>query len=179
MATDAAPKDVDDGPESRQEDRRKTDRAATIAAVRTPLGFYSLIVLVVEGILGGVYLRTSEDSQPFVLAGMFVLVLSLLMVVTLLSWFRPEALFGTRPTRSVSHWRHQLKVGDNVRIVKPPATVITRQGVIDWKQEMGEYYGERAQIVDIVLDPDVPRVVKIDVDAQNNDWAPEWLEPAD
>ena len=67
-----------------------------------------------------------------------------------------------------------------VQIVAPPTTMYTPKGVIEWNSKlMGRYAGKRAHVVAIEAEHDLPRVVKLDVDAQNYDWAPEWLEPAE
>ncbi len=73
------------------------DRTSIISAVKTPLGFFVLVVLVVEGILGtlsGAALSGSDRSVA--LYGMFALIGVLIAVVVLLAVFRPEALAGAR-----------------------------------------------------------------------------------
>jgi hypothetical protein len=73
------------------------DRTSIISAVKTPLGFFVLVVLVVEGILGtlsGAALSGSDRSVA--LYGMFALIGVLIAVVVSLAVFRPEALAGAR-----------------------------------------------------------------------------------
>jgi hypothetical protein len=73
------------------------DRTSIISAVKTPLGFFALVVLVVEGILGtlsGTALSGSDRSVA--LYGMLALIGVLIAVVFSLAVFRPEALAGAR-----------------------------------------------------------------------------------
>ncbi len=58
-----------------------TDRTPIIRAIRTPLGFYSLMVLVVEVILGGLALRATGTDFALLLAGMLVILVLLILSV--------------------------------------------------------------------------------------------------
>jgi len=73
------------------------ERTSIISAVKTPLGFFVFVVLVVEGILGtlsGAALSGADRSVA--LYGMLILIGALIAVVVLLAVFRPEALAGAR-----------------------------------------------------------------------------------
>ncbi|MGR8999967.1 MAG: hypothetical protein ACU88J_13100 [Gammaproteobacteria bacterium] len=66
-----------------------------IAAVTTPLGFFVLVVLVVEAGLIGLAATVGRGDHVYLLAVVGVLVL-LIFVVALIAVFRPEALIGKR-----------------------------------------------------------------------------------
>lgn len=73
------------------------DRTSIISAVRTPLGFFVFVVLVVEGILGTLSgAALSGADRSIALYGMLILIGALIAVVVLLAVFRPEALVGAR-----------------------------------------------------------------------------------
>ncbi len=76
----------------------KGSRAEIIRAVGTPLGFFTLIVLAAETIVGAVALATSGEERTQLLLGMLALLLFLIAVVALLAAFRPGSLDATRPT---------------------------------------------------------------------------------
>jgi hypothetical protein len=72
-------------------------RTAILQAVQTPLGFFVLVVLVFEAVIG-VFAAFSDAAERARLIGYMVLLLLLLIaVVALLAYFRPEALRGDRP----------------------------------------------------------------------------------
>ena len=79
-------------------------RASIIETVKTPLGFFTLVVLVVEAILGSVFLKSDSPFLSVIaLVGAIVIVLALIGIVAYMAWHRPECLFGERrPSSSVS-----------------------------------------------------------------------------
>ncbi len=68
-----------------------------IRAVKTPLGFFSLVVLVVEVILGITANLSQGTDRTYLIIGMLVLIFLLVFIVTGLALYRPEALIGVRP----------------------------------------------------------------------------------
>jgi len=54
----------------------------TINAVRTPLGFFALVVLVTEGILGGLAFRATGNDFTLLVIGMLVILILLIVAVT-------------------------------------------------------------------------------------------------
>ncbi|MDR8394537.1 hypothetical protein NC796_25555 [Aliifodinibius sp. S!AR15-10] len=69
-----------------------------IDAVQTPLGFFSLIVLVIEAILGSLIglNAVSESNQTFLLIAMVSIIILLIVIVSTIAWKKPEALWGER-----------------------------------------------------------------------------------
>jgi hypothetical protein len=83
-------------------EKRSTNksRVAIIRAVETPLRFFTLVVLVVEAIFGLLAgFRLSGSERSIVVNGMLVIIAALIIVVTCLALFRPEALSGVRHER--------------------------------------------------------------------------------
>lgn len=82
------------------DEQREDTRVGIIKTVQTPLGFFVLVVLVVEVLLGGVA-GLSEGLTPTVtVVGMLVVILALVAVVTFFAYHRPEALSGIRPDKT-------------------------------------------------------------------------------
>jgi 8-oxo-dGTP pyrophosphatase MutT (NUDIX family) len=75
------------------------NRVNIIQAVETPLGFFVLVVLVVEVILGVTANFSEGNDRTYLIVGMLILIFILVLVVSLLSFFRPEALVGKRPVK--------------------------------------------------------------------------------
>ena len=75
-------------------------RRGLVEAVTTPLAFFVLVLLVSESILGALFFRAgSELGRAGIFAGMFVLLVSLVAIVTFLASTRPEVLYGKRPPK--------------------------------------------------------------------------------
>lgn len=73
-------------------------RSDLIRNVQTPLGFFVLVVLVVEAILGVVAGFSDSSNQTIALVGMLVIIGVLVLIVSFLAFKRPEALSGSRPS---------------------------------------------------------------------------------
>ena len=71
------------------------DRKTIIEAVKTPLGFFSLVVLVLESILGTLALSLKDRSLGYVMAAVLVFMVILVFVGAV---YKPEALWGKRAT---------------------------------------------------------------------------------
>ena len=79
---------------------RTSDRRVDIVnTVQTPLGFFVLVVLVVEALLG-VFAAIDTVNRDVIVAGMLGLILVLVGVVAFLAYRRPEALLGARPAEA-------------------------------------------------------------------------------
>jgi hypothetical protein len=80
--------------------RSTGSRVQIINAVHGPLGFFVLVVLLVEVMLGVGASLSSGDDRTLMIRGMLALVFTLIAIVTLLAIFRPESLRGARPVQS-------------------------------------------------------------------------------
>lgn len=70
----------------------KTSRDSIIKVVRTPLGFFTLIALIVEVALGTLAMKLSGESQLIALYGMIGTLLLLIVVVAVIGYKRPGSL---------------------------------------------------------------------------------------
>lgn len=75
-------------------------RAALLRAVKTPLGFFALVALVIEAMLAVLAAMSAGIDRTLALAGMLLIIVALVVVVALLAYLRPEALRGSRPKPS-------------------------------------------------------------------------------
>ncbi len=80
-----------------------------MSVITTPLGFFALSLLIVEGFLGIILIGSGlSGSQKF--AGLFMgagLFLLVVLVVTILVWFRPQQLTFSEG----SHLAHERFLG--------------------------------------------------------------------
>ena len=74
----------------------KPDRSALLAAVKTPLGFFTLAVLIVEAILTGLAIALQGGDRTFLVHIMPLLLAGVVILVAAIAVFRPEALWGKR-----------------------------------------------------------------------------------
>ena len=70
----------------------KWSREQVIRAVQTPLGFFSLVVLVVEAMLGILAGFSTGSQRTFLVWGILLLIALLVLVVTFLAYKRPDVL---------------------------------------------------------------------------------------
>ena len=72
------------------------ERVGIIEAVRTPLGFFALIVLVIEAIFAVVAGIANGVDRTITIGGMLFVILALISIVAYFAYRRPEALAGKR-----------------------------------------------------------------------------------
>jgi hypothetical protein len=72
----------------------KDSRATLINTVQTPLGFFVLLVLIVEAILGIVAAFSTGNDKTYLIIGMLVLIFLLVFIVAGMAIFRPMSLYG-------------------------------------------------------------------------------------
>ena len=91
-------------------------RIGIIQAVQTPLGFFVLVVLIVEAIFGVfVFKLDAGADRTFVIQCMILLIFALVLIVTCIAIWRPLALSGQeRPQKET---RYSLLIGppENLR----------------------------------------------------------------
>ena len=79
--------------------KKSPTRIDIIQTVKTPLGFFTLVVLIVEGILGVITANLSQGAdRTYLILGMLLLIFLLVVIVAIFALFRPEALSGKRPS---------------------------------------------------------------------------------
>jgi len=77
-------------------DREPSNRIGVIQAVTKPINFFSLVVLVVEAILGVTANFSQGMDRTYLIVGMISLIFLLVIIVAVFSFVRPEALRGER-----------------------------------------------------------------------------------
>src|SRR5262245_50750348 len=77
--------------------RPSASRVEIVRTVKTPLGFFVLVVLVVEAIFGVVAGLSSGPDRTWLVVGMLALIFLLVSIVTFMAVCRPESLRGARP----------------------------------------------------------------------------------
>jgi hypothetical protein len=82
----------------KKSDGDQSNRASIIETVQTPLGFFTLTVLVVEAILGVVANISQGSDRSYLIVSMIILIFVLVAIVAGFAFFRPEALKGKRPS---------------------------------------------------------------------------------
>jgi hypothetical protein len=82
--------------EKGKKNKEKVDRVSIINAVKNPLNFFVLVVLVIEALLGG--LAAQGPNQLTALYGMFFFLAVLIAVVVFFAYFRPEVVRSQRET---------------------------------------------------------------------------------
>lgn len=88
---------------------KSSDRVGIISAVKTYLGFFVLIVLVVEVSLGALALRAEPQNQLIAIAGMILVFLGLISVVSFFAYRKPDALL-----RSVASQQQLQEFGSRI-----------------------------------------------------------------
>jgi hypothetical protein len=77
-------------------DKYLSNRIEIIETVQTPLGFFTLTVLIVEVVLGFVANISQGRDRTYLIIGMVVLIFLLVIIVSAFAYFKPEALTGKR-----------------------------------------------------------------------------------
>jgi len=76
----------------KEEKPKSLERTAIISAVKTYLGFFVLIALIVEAALVGIALNVQAENQAYVIFGMLFVIVALIAVVSLFAAFKPDVL---------------------------------------------------------------------------------------
>lgn len=107
--------------------RSLQDRTSLIQAIQTPLGFFVLVVLVVEVVFGIVAGLREGPDRTYLVIGMIALMFFVVAIVAFLLYTgRGHALLGARSGEAVKSSRYSLLVG-------PPEDMPDFDiAVIDW-----------------------------------------------
>ena len=73
-------------------EQQTNQRASIIETVQTPLGFFTLGVLVCEAIMSVVVFKLTGTNQTILIVGMIGILVFLVAIVSFISFVRPEAL---------------------------------------------------------------------------------------
>ena len=75
---------------------KNTNQLNIIESVKTPIGFFVFVVLVVEAIFGVVLNKSEGSERTILIISMIALIFALVAIVVVLAVYRPEALKGER-----------------------------------------------------------------------------------
>lgn len=78
--------------------------------VRSPLGFFTLVVLITETILGTVAGRASGPDFTLLIVSMVAIIVLLVVIVACIAYRQPEALIGM-PPRSAARRCPECRLG--------------------------------------------------------------------
>lgn len=90
------------------------NRAGIIETVQTPLGFFTLTVLIVELILGVAANFSQGSDRSHLIVSMVALIFLLVAIVAGFAFFRPEALSGRRPADTQPNKGGKLKEASRI-----------------------------------------------------------------
>jgi hypothetical protein len=77
-----------------KEQIEKETKESIIGAVKTPLGFFVLVVLLVEVIFGITASMSSGSDRTYLIIGMLILIFALVFIVAIMAFYRPTSLYG-------------------------------------------------------------------------------------
>jgi tetratricopeptide (TPR) repeat protein len=101
-------------------------RSDIIKSVKSPLGFYTLVVLVVEAIMGTTVVALNGGDRTILIVGMISTIFLLVITVTILAFYGPEALVG------------KASVLEDINAYKELGNFYTDVKV-DWEKALGYY----------------------------------------
>lgn len=79
-----------------KQENKQLDRVKILESLKTPLGFFVLLVLIVEVIFVITLGLTQDEVRTNIIYFLMAIIFVLIVIVTLLAIFRPEALSGMR-----------------------------------------------------------------------------------
>lgn len=71
-------------------------RGSIIQSVTTPINFFTLVVLITEGILASIAYQSSPGERMFIISGMLIILIFLVISVAITAYKKPEALAGIK-----------------------------------------------------------------------------------
>lgn len=147
-------------------------KSKIIESVSNPLGFFVLVVLLVEIVFGAVSVFVSSGLQAFLIISMVILIFCLVAIVVFLAVRHPEALRGERRPQFFTDL-NSIEIGDDVVLVEPrKKAVLFENNVVEWNNAMEPYVGKIAKIRGI--DNSV-KTCQIDLDSGEYEWHFDWI----
>ena len=151
--------------------RGEGSRVGIIQAIKVPLNFFVLCVLVTEAILGMLAPSVESTLKAWIIAVMLGLVVTLVFIVAYMAVRYPNELLG-RPMPSIQ--AKAIEKGLAV-IVKAPSRkkIVMPNGVVRWSKAMDQFVGHSAVVRAMNK---AMRTAKLDIDQEKYDWSLEWLD---
>ena len=134
--------------EKHLETPNKESRVAIISTVQTPLGFFVLVVLIVEVILGILASFSSGNDKTYLVVGMLALIFLLVLIVAGMAVFRPLSLYGKQTRIRVSSSPvtlpdSQKEIFSSIETVKNPRVL----WACNWPDSLGEMMEKDTQVI--------------------------------
>jgi uncharacterized membrane protein YkgB len=79
--------------EENEKNSKRQNWTQIVEAIKTPLGFFVLSVLLVEAFLTGIFAIASEEQRTIALLGILCIAAFLIFIVTSFAFFKPDRLF--------------------------------------------------------------------------------------
>ncbi len=134
------------------DETKGTGRERLIQAVTTPLAFFTLGVLIVEALLGGLGgFRLSGADRTNAFYWMVTIIVFLILLVAGLAVFRPEALAGARPDNGLKAENQKIK--DQLRQSQGERTLL---------QANVQQLEERNRVLEMEKDSLATKLAKLD-----------------
>jgi hypothetical protein len=90
-------------PPKRKGKLKAPGRERLLKLVDSPLAFFALAILVSETILAALAARSEGLDRTILIVGMLAVLGSLIIIVGVLAFLRPESLFGKRPDSDLAN----------------------------------------------------------------------------
>jgi len=105
--------------------------------INTPIGFFSLVVLIIESILGGLALVSSTENQTFIIRSMIFILITVIIIVTTLAYKKPE-FFNHNSSKKTA--KSSLPYEYDIFLSSPMAAFSSNE----------EYQNERQQMLELL-----------------------------
>ena len=147
-------------------------KSEIIESVKTPLGFFTLVVLLIEIIFGVVSAFVSPGLQSFLVISMVLLIFCLVGVVAYLAVRHPEALRGERRPQ-FSTDLNSIEVGNDVVLLEPrKKKILLEANVVEWNNSMNPFIGQIARVTSIDM---TVMTCRINLDSEAYEWHFDWI----
>lgn len=115
-------------------------RAKIIDSIKTPLGFFSLLTMVTEGILGVLAIKATGTDFTVLLISMIGILILAILIVTLLAMFRPIILSSKWSLKSFIGKNLEKEIQEGIFLSSPMAGFSNDE----------DFRKERDKIMDII-----------------------------
>ena len=133
-----------------ESDPKTAGRPAIIETVKTPLGFFSLVVLVVEALLATTAARTGGTALMWIVLAMVVLIFLLVGIVAFFAYYRPEALWGKRASGNLVAARSSVQDVETFSVAKVLCAATSEFEKLGFKHDVELLKGAFRRRVEIV-----------------------------
>ena len=110
--------------------------AKLIFIIQTPLGFFSLVVFIVEVIFAILAYLSSGKESTYLIFGMLGIIFLLLLIVTVIVIFHPISLYGKTASKEFTEALLKLeKSGSETHIVNNPKILVAKGIGLDYSEQ--------------------------------------------